>query len=93
MVRVRIAFALAALLCLAPAFAVIAATSIAAMYGCTLHEGFANPCIVFGHDIGGPLASLFVMGWLMLATLPVLGFLAFGWIVAEVIAWRRRQVR
>ncbi len=56
---------------LLPLLSVIASTAIAGAFECTLHEGFANPCIVFGIDVGNVLASMFVAGWLMLATFPV----------------------
>ncbi|WP_199707732.1 hypothetical protein [Teichococcus wenyumeiae] len=33
------------------------------------HEGFAQSCIVAGFDVGGPLHTITVMGWLMLISL------------------------
>jgi hypothetical protein len=41
------------------------------LYGCELHEGFVNPCIIFGADRGELLYALGVMGWFMLVTLPI----------------------
>lgn len=32
--------------------------SLSKAAGCTVHEGFANPCIVFGVDLGEPLYTL-----------------------------------
>lgn len=41
---------------------------------CTVNEAGANECIVWGADIGGLLAGMFVMGWFAFYTAP-LGFL------------------
>lgn len=40
------------------------------MHGCTLHEGFSNPCVIWGKDRGETLSGMFVMGWFMLVTVP-----------------------
>jgi hypothetical protein len=46
-------------------------------YGCDLDEGSIHPCIANGRDIGSDLYTLFVLGWLSLATIPIgLGVLA-----------------
>jgi hypothetical protein len=75
-----------------PIISVVIAGSIASWNGCTLHEGFVNPCIVGGRDIGGTLYSMGVMGWFMLATIPI-GAVAFvAWTVAWVI-WRMMKKR
>ncbi|WP_299200883.1 hypothetical protein [uncultured Tateyamaria sp.] len=44
---------------------------LAQIHGCTLHEGFANPCVIWGKGRGEMLAGMFVMGWFMLITVPV----------------------
>ena len=64
----------------APILCVILASLIATATGSQLNEGSANPCIVFGVDIGGFLYSLFVMGWLMLVTIPtgIIGIIALS---------------
>lgn len=59
---------------IAPMISVLLAGLIAELNGCSLHEGFIQPCIVFGTDIGGVLYTMGVMGWLMLASI----FLAAG---------------
>ena len=63
---------------LTPLFAVIWASWFAARHGCTLHEGFTNPCVVHGHDWGETLYTAFVSGWFMLITLPVAALAALG---------------
>ena len=79
-----------------PIASVVIAGAIASWNGCTLHEGFANPCLVYGRDIGGMLYSMGVMGWFMIATIP-LGIIVFvlwtlGWIVWTVKE-RRKAAR
>jgi hypothetical protein len=86
---VRTIAIVALLVCLAPLISVVIAGSIASHYGCTLHEGFANPCVVGGRDIGGTLYTMGVMGWLMLATMPIGAAVLVAWIVTEIVAWMR----
>ncbi|MBT9246111.1 hypothetical protein KM031_17665 (plasmid) [Gemmobacter fulvus] len=66
---------------IAPLVSVALAGLIAESNGCALHEGFAQPCIVFGADIGGVLYTMAVMGWLMLISLFFLGggLLGLAW--------------
>jgi hypothetical protein len=68
-------------------------SAIANAYGCRVDEGSAHPCIIAGHDYGGLLYSLGVMGWLMLVSLPA-GFFAFvGWLIFLIIhraTWQKR---
>jgi len=64
------------LLAIFPLLSAFAAEGVANYFGCELHEGFVNPCVAFGQDIGNHLSSSFVMGWLTLITLP-LGFIAW----------------
>ena len=76
----------------APMISVIIAGSIASWHGCTLHEGFVNPCVVNGRDIGETLYAMGVMGWFMLVTIPLgaLGFIV--WTLAWVWwNWRRQR--
>jgi len=75
---------------LAPVISVLISSGIAKANGCILNEGGINPCFIGQHDIGGLLASMFVMGWFMLITLPVA--LAGGIILlllkgADLIKW------
>lgn len=89
----RIAFVLGLLVCFAPIGSVIAAAWIAERHGCVLHEGFVNPCVVNGKDIGETLYAMGVMGWLMLATLPIAALLVLAWIAIEIIIAIRRRRR
>ena len=74
-----------------PILSVVIAGTIASWNGCTLHEGFVNPCVVNGRDIGGTLYSMGVMGWFMLATIPIGAILFLGWNVGWMIWFIRRQ--
>lgn len=88
---VRIAALLVLAMCAAPMAATFVAYAIARANGCTLHEGFANPCVVLGADIGSALYSMGVMFWLTLITMPVAALTALAWLVAEAFLWWRRR--
>jgi len=79
---------------LLPLFSVLFAGLVADSAGCGLHEGFAQPCMINGEDWGELLYTLFVLGWLMLATIP-LGLMALiVWtvvIIVHFILWRRKR--
>jgi hypothetical protein len=71
------------LLSAAPLIVAIGAGTYAEARGCVLHEGFVNPCIVDGVDVGQTLYELGVLGWLGIVTIPF-GALA---LIALIIAW------
>ena len=54
---------------IAPLASVAIAGFIADLNGCDLHEGFAQPCMAFGRDIGDLLYNMVSLGWLMLISL------------------------
>lgn len=92
--RWRYGFVLVPLiLSISPALSALWAAWFAERHGCILHEGFANPCIVDGADWGEALYSAFVLGWLMLATLPVAAFLAMVLVTLIAIDLTRRFTR
>jgi hypothetical protein len=66
-----------------PMISVFVAGTIAGWAGCVLHEGFANPCMIGGRDWGSTLYTLFVLGWLGLATWP---FAAAGLLLLAIAA-------
>ncbi len=61
------------ILCIAfsPLISVAIAGGIASANGCQLDEGSVHPCVVNGKDMGETLYTMGVMGWLMLATIPI----------------------
>lgn len=74
----------ATLLCASPMLLVVIASTVGEALGCTVNEAGTSPCLVGSTDIGGLLATFFVMGWLMLVT--IWGVLGFGvlWLVLFV---------
>jgi hypothetical protein len=56
---------------LLPIASVIVAGTLANTYGCTLHEGFPNPCIILGKDRGDLLYTMGVAGWFMFFSIPI----------------------
>ena len=56
---------------IAPLVSVVIAGTLAHNYGCTLHEGFVNPCVILGEDRGELLYTMGVAGWFMFLTIPI----------------------
>jgi hypothetical protein len=83
------------LLAAAPLIVALGAGAYAANHGCVLHEGFVNPCIVDGQDMGQTLYGLGMVGWFAIATVPLgLGaaaILVFVWILTAVTARKRAK--
>jgi len=84
------------LVAFAPLLGVMWVGFVADANGCRVDEGSPHPCIVNGEDIGQTLYSVGVMGWLMIATIP-LGLLAAGIYLAIVVIYhlvrRSRRAR
>ena len=76
-----------------PILSVIVAGTIASWNGCTLHEGFKNPCMVGGNDIGGTLYAMGVMGWFMIATIPLGAMAGLLWTIVWIVLKRRATNR
>lgn len=83
---------IAALVCALPLLSLLFAGTMASLAGCELHEGFVNPCLILGADWGGLLYGMGVMGWLFLATGPVMIFILGLWALVEIIAFVKRRV-
>lgn len=77
--------ALAICACGIPLLVTLAAAGIASAFNCTLHEGFVNPCVVAGRDIGSTLYTMGMMAWLMLLTIPYAFMLAGFWGIVEIV--------
>ena len=86
-----IALGVIVVVAIAPLLSVLAATGIATAAGCRLDEGSAHPCVVLGIDLADMLYGLFVLGWLMLATLPLGGLALLVWLVVAVVLYLRRK--
>ena len=76
------------ILCVAllPAVSVATAGQIANANGCQLDEGSIHPCVVNGEDMGETLYTMGMMGWLLIATIP-LGLGAAGLYILLVAAF------
>ncbi len=72
-----------------PVVSVLIAGGIATLGGCELNEGFVNPCVFFGVDLGGLLYGMGVMGWFMLLSLPMGALAGAVWIAALIghVVW------
>lgn len=81
----RFVIGLALVGCLAPLASTALAGAIAEVHGCRLHEGFANTCMIGGADWGQTLYTMGMMGWFMIATLPIGATLVALWIAVELI--------
>ena len=83
------------LLGISPFLVTAIAGTIADTNGCTLHEGFVNPCIINGKDWGQDLYMMGMIGWFTIATLPVaVGVAAIYLLVVVILAlvqWSRRR--
>jgi len=67
---------------------------VAEANGCQVNEAAVQPCMVMGSDWGGLLYATGVMGWFMLATLPLGGGAFLVWLASLVIhriAWGQLQ--
>lgn len=80
----RLLMVLLIIACAVPLVSVALASALANAYGCTLHEGFANPCLINGEDWGKELYQMGMMGWFMLATLPLAAALLALWAGVEL---------
>jgi hypothetical protein len=79
---------------IAPIISVAIAGTLAHMHGCTLHEGFVNPCVVMGADRGELLYTMGVAGWFALLTLPIgAAGITLSFVVALIIFFARRRVK
>jgi hypothetical protein len=89
-----LALTLILLFALAPVIGVVLSSWLADANGCTLHEGGINSCVILGVDWGELFYTLFVLGWFMLATLPLGAGAVIVLVVVLIIhwlAWRQNQ--
>ncbi len=77
----------------APLLSVYFTSLVADANGCVVNEATVHPCLIFGMDWGGLLYFTGVMGWFMLATIPLGGGALIVWLVMLLVhyfAWRRK---
>lgn len=82
----RNAFAALTVVASLPIVAFVAGAWIASSLGCRIDEGSVHPCVLHGHDVGGTLLAMTLIGGLAsFFTAPVVIFTSVMWIVL----WRR----
>jgi hypothetical protein len=68
-----------------PIIVAIIAGTIAEVNGCTLHEGFVNPCVINGKDWGQDLYAMGVLGFFAIGTIPIALIVAAVYLVSVII--------
>jgi len=68
-----------------PLSSTMIAGTIAEANGCTLHEGFVNPCVINGKDYGQDLYTFGVLGWLAIGAIPLAMGAALIYLVIVII--------
>ena len=94
-IRIRsliIGYVIIALFAGAPILSLAIAGTIAQWNGCTLHEGFVNPCVVGGTEVGQTLYTMSVLGFMAIATIPI-GIVLFLVWTAAWLFWALRKRR
>ncbi|QJR17050.1 hypothetical protein [Pelagibacterium halotolerans] len=79
-----ISFIVILLLALFPVISVFIVYLVADANSCRVDEAGVYPCVVGDSDIGGLLAFMGLLGWLMLATIPLGGMALLLWCVVLV---------
>jgi len=72
-----------------PIISVAIASYVSNYCGCTLNEGSVHPCQLFGYEIGELLYSMFVFGWLSLATIPIGLVLLLALTIFSIINYKK----
>jgi hypothetical protein len=80
-----IVLALIVLLAVLPLLSALGAGAVASANGCALDEGSVHPCIIGGADWGEALYSFGVLGWLMLASLPLGVVALIVWLIVLLV--------
>ena len=70
-----------------PVAGVALSSWIAEANGCALSEAGAGDCVINGRDWGATLSTMFVMGWFMLATIPLGAGAMLVLVVVGIIHW------
>ncbi|AVX02818.1 hypothetical protein [Maritalea myrionectae] len=64
-----------------PILLTLGAGMVAEANGCTLHEGYVNPCVIWGADRGDTLYEMGMMFWFSYFTLPFAAAAFFVWLI------------
>lgn len=82
---------LALLACLSPLLSMALAEILGQIHGCKVDFVSTQPCMDGNEDISGTLRTLGMMGYFLMATLPVAAGVVATWIIVELVAWARRR--
>lgn len=86
-----VALALIVFIAALPLISVFLTYLIADANGCRVDEGSVHPCVVMGVDIGGLLYTMGVLGWLMLASLPLGALAVIAWLAVLIVHYLARR--
>lgn len=87
--RILTIYIIVILLCSIPIISVGIAMFISDFCGCALNEGSVHPCQFYGYEIGELLYSMFVFGWLAIATIPLGLVLLLGLTIFSIINYKK----
>ncbi len=76
-----------------PLLSTLLAVLFASTFGCSLNEGFVNPCVVLGVDFGELLYPMGLMFWFAIFTVPLAALALLVWLVVLVVLLIRRRHR
>lgn len=83
--------AIAAGLAWLPALLFATGLALAGLTGCPVNEAGVQPCPVAGFDIGGLLHGLTMMGWIVIALVPLMLLTLLAGLAGAFLAlWRAR---
>lgn len=69
-----------------PLIGLFLGAGIASLGDCRVHEGFPEPCVLLGIDLGNMLYGITGSGWYIFATIPIGGLAALIGLVLYFIA-------
>lgn len=77
-----------------PLLSVLFTYAVAGMAGCSVNEARVQPCMIMGMDWGALLYATGVLGWLMLASIPLGAMALLALLVIYLVHylwWRRMK--
>jgi hypothetical protein len=86
-----VALVLIVLIGISPFISVVIAGLVASAYGCRLDEAGVYPCVIVGHDFGGLLGAMGVLGWAGLVTMPAALAVLGLWGAASLLRLARKR--
>lgn len=78
-----------------PFLMVLTAGVIATQMGCRSSEAVVYPCFIAGHDMGGTLYLMGMMGWVAISIVPAMWATVVAWLIFALVRfalWMRRRM-